>query len=318
MKLKFGYDLSGLTAYVNEEKLPLLTKAVFSGDTVKTFEVQQGIKYKDVLNYLDTEVIFRANTGCSTFTATGDTTFTQKEISVDAFMHEQAFCPDDLEDYWTRAGMQSGSYQDTMAFEREWTSHYADLVNKEVELMLWQGNKSTGSGNLALINGLIYSIDNDGTAIDGNPTNIATGTGITTGNVVGIFNGMITLIPVDVEGADDIMFSCGWDTFKKLLSALQNLNNFYYDGINANPYKTGEFTYPTFGIKVKAFKGLTGTNRIFLHRSSNFVIGTDLENDWENFQMWYEQKDDKILTRLKAKLGTQIKFGNEMVEFTLV
>ena len=29
MKLKFGYDVSGLTAYVNEEKLPLLVKSVF-------------------------------------------------------------------------------------------------------------------------------------------------------------------------------------------------------------------------------------------------------------------------------------------------
>jgi len=54
-----------------------------------------------------------------------------------------------------------------------------------------------------------------------------------------------------------------------------------------------------------------------LARVSNFVIGTDLQNDYENYQLWYEQKDDKIYTRLKYKLGTQIKFGSEMVEFTL-
>jgi len=68
---------------------------------------------------------------------------------------------------------------------------------------------------------------------------------------------------------------------------------------------------------MKAFRGLTATNRIVLARVSNFVIGTDLQNDYENYQLWYEQKDDKIYTRLKYKLGTQIKFGSEMVEFTL-
>jgi hypothetical protein len=82
MKLKFGYDLSGLSVYVDENKLPLLMASVFSGDTASTFEIQDGIKYKDTLNYLDAEVLFRANTGCSTFTASGDTTFTQKEIAI--------------------------------------------------------------------------------------------------------------------------------------------------------------------------------------------------------------------------------------------
>lgn len=318
MKLKFGYDVSGLTAYVNEEKLPLLVKSVFSGETGSTFEIQEGIKYKDVLNYLDTEVIFRSNAGCGTFTASGDTTFTQKEISVDPFIHEQAFCPDDLENFWARIGLQKGCYYDTMAFEQEWVSHYTNLVNKQIELMLWRGNKSTGSGNLALINGFIQVIDADTTVVDGNLTGggYTQVTSITAANIIASLEQMINVLPTDVEGADDLMFMVGWDSFKKLLSALKSLNNFFYDGVNANPYKSGEVFLPTFGIKVKAFRGLDGTNRMFLGRQSNFVIGTDMKNDWENFQMWYEQKDDKILTRLKAKLGVQIKFGSEMVEYT--
>ena len=318
MKLKFGYDLSDLAVYVNEEKMPLLMKSVFSGETATTFEIQEGIKYKDVLNYMDTEVIFRSNAGCGTFTATGLTTFTQKEIAVDKFIQESSFCPNDLENYWTRAGLSSGQYYDTMAFQTEWVGHYSNLVNKEIELMLWKGNKSTGSGNLALINGLIRQIDADTDVVDGNLTGggYTQVTTITSANIIASLEQMINVLPTSVEGAEDLMFSVGWDSFKKLLSALKSLNNFFYDGVNANPYKTGEVYLPTFGIKVKAFRGLDGTDRMFLHRASNFVIGTDLANDWENFQVWYEHKDDKILTRLKAVLGTQIKFGSEMVEFT--
>ena len=318
MKLKFGYDLSDLTAYVNEEKLPLLMAAVFSGETANTFEWQQGIKYKEVLNYLDVDVFMRADTGCSTFTASGDTRLTQKEISVDSVIHETSHCPTDLEDYWARIGLQAGSYQDRLPFEQEWTSYYNELVKKEVELQLWRGNKSTGTGNLALINGFLQVIDADTAVVAANVTegSYTQQSSITTSNIISIIEHMVDKLPVDVEGADDLIFCVGWDTFRKALSAYRTLNNFFIDGANTSPYNSGEFFIPTWGIKMKAFRGLTTTNRIILGRTSNFVIGTDLKNDYEQYDLWYEKKDDKILTRLKYKLGTQIKFGEEMVEYT--
>lgn len=321
-KLKFGYDLDGLTAWVDENKLPLLTASVFSGETMGTFEVQTGIKYKEQLNYLDIDVLMRADTGCSTFTSSGDTRLTQKEISVDSVIHETAHCPADLETFWARVGMRPGSYQDALPFEQEWTAFYGNLVKREIELQLWQGNTSTGSGNLALVDGFIKVIDADTDVIDGNATGggyttVATGTGITTSNVITILEHQVDKLPAAVQGADDLIVCVGWDTFKKALSAYRALNNFFYDGVDANPYKSGEFSMPTFGIKIKAFRGLDGTNRIFTGRASNFVVGTDLTADYEDYQMWYDIDTDKIKTRLKYKLGTQIKFGSELVEFTL-
>lgn len=314
MKLKFGYDVSGLTAYVDEQKNDLLLTSVFGGKTAQMFEIQDGIKYKDMLNYLTTDVIFRANTGCPTFTATGETAFTQKEISVDSFIYETTHCPNDLEDYWTRKGLTSGQYYDSMAFEREWVTDQTARINKEVELMLWRGNKSTGSGNLALMNGFLQVIDADTTVVTGNTSSA---TGISSSNVIGLFEDMINVLPADVEGSPELQFECGWDTFKKLLSAFRAANNFFIDGSNPNPYQSGVYTFPTWGITVNAHKGLDTTNRIILWEKSNPVIGTDLMGDFENFQMWYEKKDDKILTRMKAKLGTQIKFGARCVEFSL-
>jgi hypothetical protein len=180
---------------------------------------------------------------------------------------------------------------------------------------LWQGVTGGASGVI----GFNQIIDATSGVINGNPTSISTGTGITTGNVIGIFNGMVTLIPNALAGQTDLEFVCGWDTFRKLLQAYFTLNNFHYGATEeASPYATGSIIIPSFGLRVTALHGLTGTNRIHLTRKSNYVIGTDAPNEYESLDVFYERKDNTIIARLIAKLGTQIRFGDELVTFKLV
>lgn len=314
-KLKFGYDLSNLTEFINEERFPeLLTKALFSAKTMSVIPIQEGIKYKDVFNRIDDSVEFQ-EASCD-MTVSGSTEFTQVEISVGKIGLYKSWCPSDLEDFWTRVGLPAGSYYDSLAFESAWEAHMSGLVAQEVEKMVWQSDLSTGTGNFAFFDGFNTTID-AASPINGNPTAINSGTGITTGNVIGIFNGMVTLLPAALDGDPEVTFMCGWDTFKKLLQAYFTLNNFHVDGAADSPYKTGEYFFPTFGIKVIALHGLNGTNRIHLGKPSNMKIGTDLENDFEQYQLFYDQTSDKVYYRLKAKLGTQVMFGNEIVTFKL-
>ena len=318
-KLKFGYDLAALTEFVNEERFPeLLTKSVFSGRTAQIIPIQSGIKYKDVLNLMDTDVFFQDGAPCA-LTASGETTFTQVEIAVGKVAVYESFCPRDLEDFWTRVGLPAGSYYDSMAFEAAWEAHQSALVAAQVEKMLWQSNVLSGTGNFAFFDGLNTQIDAAAGVINGNPTGITALTGITTGNVIGIFNGMVNLLPDALAGQGDVKFFCGWDTFRKLLQAYFTLNNFHYGtAAGGDPYQTGEIVIPTFGLTVVALHGLTGTNRIHLMRESNARIGTDLENDFEQYEIFYDQTADLIYYRLRAKLGTQVIFGNEIVTFKLV
>ena len=43
----------------------------------------------------------------------------------------------------------------------------------------------------------------------------------------------------------------------------------------------------------------------------------DFDYDEEEFDMWYEKKDDKVYYRVKFKRGLQVAYPNEIVEFTL-
>ena len=316
LKLKFGFDTDNLTTYVDQTNLELFTKAVFSNATSQYLsgQVQSGIKYKEQINYMDVDVFLRAKEGCG-LTSSGDVIFDKKEIQVYPFYDQKTFCPSDLETFYTQQFLPQGSTYENMPIEQAFAEYYSAKVAAAVEVLLWQGVTGGASGVI----GFNQVIDATSGVINGNPTSIAVGTGITTGNVIGIFNGMVNLIPNALAGQTDLEFVCGWDTFRKLLQAYFTLNNFHYGATEeASPYATGSIIIPSFGLRVTALHGLTGTNRIHLTRKSNYVIGTDAPNEYESLDIFYERKDNTIIARLIAKLGTQIKFGSELVTFKLV
>jgi hypothetical protein len=315
LKLKFGFDTDNLTSYVDQTNLELFTKAVFSGATSAYLsgQVQSGIKYKEQINYMDVDVFLRAKEGCG-LTSSGDVIFDKKEIQVYPFYDQKTFCPSDLETFYTQQFLPQGSTYENMPIEQAFAEYYSAKVAAAVEVLLWQGVTGGASGVIGF-----NQIIDASSPINGNPTSIAVGTGITTTNILGIFDGMVDLIPSSLAGQTDLEFVCGWDTFRKLLQAYFTLNNFHYGATEeGSPYATGSIIIPKFGLRVTALHGLTGTNRIHLTRKSNYVIGTDAPNEYESLDIFYERKDNTIIARLIAKLGTQIKFGSELVTFKLV
>lgn len=316
LKMKFGFDTDNLVTYVDQTNLDLQTKAVFSGATAAYLspQVQSGIKYKEQINYMDVDVTLRAQSGCG-MTSSGEVIFDKKEIEVKSFYDQKTFCPKDLETFYTQQFLPAGSIYENMPIEAAFAEYYAAKVSAAVEVLLWQGVTGGASGVI----GFNQIIDADSDVINGNPSGITASTGITTSNVIGIFTGMIDLIPSALAGQTDLEFVCGWDTFRKLLQALFTQNNFHYGATEeGNPYASGTIIVPTFGLRVTALHGLTGTNRIHLTRKSNYVIGTDMANEYETLDVWYEKMENVIVARIAAKLGTQIKFGSEFVTFKLV
>ena len=64
--------------------------------------------------------------------------------------------------------------------------------------------------------------------------------------------------------------------------------------------------------------GLDGTNRLFLGTRDNFVLGTDMMNEFETFTMWYSQDDDNIKYTIRFKRGVQVAYPSQIVQFKLV
>ena len=90
-----AFNVTGLTNYTNEQSTELVVKSLFGGKTAALLQaagqVQVGVKSAEALNILDSDVYFQAD-GCG-YTASGNTTFSQRTITVGKIKVEETLCP---------------------------------------------------------------------------------------------------------------------------------------------------------------------------------------------------------------------------------
>ena len=88
-------DLTALTAYVDENKLPLIRETLLTAKTISLINVQPNIKTTAPINIFSHTPIFQA--GACGWNAMGTTVLTQRQLSVDSFKINYAQCVDDYE-----------------------------------------------------------------------------------------------------------------------------------------------------------------------------------------------------------------------------
>lgn len=324
---KFALNVTGLVNYVRENEDILLTKSLFSGKTAelisKEGNLMLGIKSSEKVAILDTDAIFQDGAGC-TRVSSGNTSLTQRTITVGTIAVIEDICVNDLEPKFLAYKMGRGANQNALPFENDYSDLKAAAVARQLEIAIWQGDTTSVNANLNKFDGFIKIIDAAGTAVNANqvaygPAGITTGTGIIISNVKLIVNSMWLSLPADVTGKDDIRIFAGWDTFNKFINAYtdQNLFNFAPTGSEVSA-ENGVVMIPGTNYKLTAVHGLDGTNRLFGIRMSNMVEATDLESDYEDFRMIPDQFDDYLRFKMRFRFGVQVGFPNEISQFKLV
>lgn len=308
-----AFSLGTLTAYVDEKKFPLITKTLYGSKTGTIFTPQSGIKSSASINILETNAQFKA--ASCTFSASGTTSITQRLLTVVNVQVMETLCVKNLDAYFTNQSLRPGFNADDLPFEGLYSELKADTIAKQLEIAYWQGNTSSWDANLNQFAGYLSQIDTANASIDGNPTAITTVTGIVASNVIGIFDGIYSLIPAHLLRADDIAIYCGTDVFRTLAAKIVATNLYSYNGQSDASF---ELTYPGTAIKIIGLDGLSGTNRIVAGRKSNFYIGTDLLNEEEKFMFVPDQYGLNLNFLADFKIGVAIAFPNELVSFKLV
>ena len=309
-----AFNVTGLTNYTNELSTELVVRSLFGSKTAAVLQaagqVQVGVKSAEALNILASDVFFQAD-GCG-YTASGNTTFSQRVITVGKIKIEETLCPKTLEAKWLQTQMVPGS-PTSIPFEEQIGQEKASRIAKLIEVSMWQGDTVTSNTNpnTNRFDGFNKIIDAASASTVSGNTSAATA--ITVANVEDLIDDMYNVIPADIADADDLVLFVGIDTFKKYTTALRASNLFYY----AADSEGMEIMIPATNVKMIAVGGLNATNRMFLARLSNLFVGTDLANEEEELKFWYSEDNDEVRFRASFKYGVQIAFPDQLVQFKL-
>jgi hypothetical protein len=311
-----AYDVSALAAYTKDNVDILIATALFEAKTQELIQkegnVMPGIKSAERIQIMDTDAPFLVGGTCG-WSASGTTTFTQRTITVGKLKVQEALCPKTLEAKVLQHKLPKGSQYQSVPFEQDYTERKAKKIAKQLETALWQGDTASADIYLKHFDGLLKLID-AGSPVNGNTGGVTVGTGITTSNVIAIVDAFWQAIPAAMKGSEKLRIFLGWEVFEKYVVALRNANLFHYDASNAN----GEIGIPGTQYKLTAVHGLDSTNRIIAFDMNNVYLGVDMLNEEDKFSIRYSEDNDEIRFNVEFKMGVNVGFTEEVIEFTLV
>lgn len=315
-----AFSVGSLGAYTRQSLKPLLTSAVIGAKTqqmiVKDGILLTKVKSAESIPLMETDAIFQTDS-CS-FDPSGTTTFTQRTVTVGKIKVEEKLCPKGLETNFLQEALRAGStYEDfgNNDFEKAYLERKNEIISKQLEVALWQGDTSSSDENLKKFDGLIKLID-AGSPIDANVsgyTGIATVTTLTASNAIAVVKGVKNAIPAALKGRKDVVIFCGYDFYDMYVDAGVTANLFHYDFKDNSNY--GGLTVPGTGIRLEAVHGLDGTGDLYAFRMANVAMGVDLEDEEMSYKMWYSQDNNDVRFRVAFKMGVNVAFTNECVKF---
>jgi hypothetical protein len=312
---------SGLAAYTKQLVKPLLTSAVFDAKTQQMIMdggiVLSGVKSSVAIPLMETDAVF-ATQSCS-FDASGTSTFSQRTITVGKLKVEEKICPKDLEAYFTQEALRAGStYEDfgNADFQAAFLAKKNARIASQLETALWQGDITGSTANLTQFDGLqklirlgspVNANVSGFTGVSGSPI-----TTVTASNVVACTEGIYKAIPVAVLSKGDVKIFVGNDWYRLLILAYRALNLFSYNPQDVN---AASFILPGTNVEIVSVNGLNTTGDAYAISLSNMALAVDLENEENNYKMWYSEDNNDVRFRAEWKIGVNVAFTNEVVSF---
>ena len=296
-------DVTSLTNYVDEQRLPLIRKAVLSPKSADLFNLQTGVKSQAALNLLTTEVVFGDGSTCG-WNPEGTNTLSQRVITVGKVKVNMNFCDRTLLDYWAGYEVKVAAQKETLPFEEAFVADIIAHVNAEVEKAIWQGD-TTATGNLSIFDGLLKILNAETDTIK-----IAAVSG---NNIAQEVYDAYANIPLEILHSASIVM--GEDAFRSYIGELNAENLYHYDP------KVDEgmsIVIPGTSTRIYGVPGLNGTKKIVAgDLKGNFFYGTDLEGDQEVFDLWYSKDNQEFRLAIKFNAGVQVAFPDQVVVKTV-
>jgi len=299
-KYDFGFNLSSLATYTDEVGGELIRKAILEGETAKIIKVQPGVKGSQSINLLDSTLYVQD--GSCGWSSSGQTTYTQRDITVCQYKVNEALCPQDLNDYWLGQLLTPGSYNETVPFEQQISELKSAQISQYIENLMWQATSATTcfSGFKELVNNTADVITLTGQTALSSTTALAQ------------VDNLVEAIPDDIVDRTDLVIFMSHSNYRKYLINYRTANYFHFNPENA--YEDFKTFHPATNILVHPVGGLNASNKIVLAPAGYMVMGVDLMSDSETLKMFYSVDFDEVRLRSNFKIGVQIAWPQFFIQ----
>ena len=266
---------SRLKTYLETNGVEVLTKALFNSESAKYFNIQTGVTAEQPIIRLDSTITLADASTCG-FTATGSDTFTNRLLSPKFLKVNKEFCPKTLLKTWAHSDVKMNALNQEMPFEELLISNNINELAKVNERLIWEGDTTSGSGNMLLMDGILTIAK-----ADENTVKQQKGSDDLWTRVEKIW----LSLPAEIADKTTIFMSIA--NYKQLIVDLMNKNMYHvfetYDGVY-------EMTLPGANVKVKGVSGIT-SDTILATPEENLYLGVDGESDSEVVDFYFDKSD---------------------------
>lgn len=291
--------LSLITGYTENHKDELLVKAALDARTIKYVEIMPNVKYKDVLNYLDSAINFQDGSQCG-FNPDGSDTFSEKDIETKAIKVEKSWCWKDFEKSAFNYQLLWEAGREKMPWEEKITESNLAAIQEELESVLWNGDSGLS------IDGYIELISETESA-----STIAV-SAVTSANTI-------------VEKVDAVVAAVPVAALKKgvnVFMSYTNLRNYILAGnatcCSNRPIQDAALEEVAYvgdsRVMLVAVNGI-GDDMIVAASKDALVYATDVENAENSYRVWFNEETEMFNFRCLFRAGTALKFPAEIAYY---
>ena len=300
------------TTYAGEFAGEYIAAALLSASTIDDggLTVKANIAFKEVIKKLATGALVQA-AACD-FTPNSSVTLTERIIQPVELMVNLQLCKYDFVNDWESQSMGFGLGQTLPPkFSDFMIAHVASEVAQNTEFNIWQGDTAAASNNsfdgfekliaVAVAAGDIPAAQ----AIGG-------GVALTAANIIEKLSDVVTAIPAQLYGKEDLFIYIGSKAAKLYVQAL---GGFAANGLGANGvsnmgtqwWNNGSLTVN--GVKIFVGQGLSD-NKMYAAQRSNLYFGTGLLNSTQEVKVLdMSDLDASNNARIVMRFTSAVQFG---------
>jgi len=286
-------NVSGLTAYVEQNKDQLFVKSIADFKTLNYVEVMLGVKGKEALHYLESEVeLIKAQCG---WNPGGSDTFIERYIETAGIEVNKSWCHFDFEGTYGQYQLAYAAGREKLPFEEKFAESNVNAIKAAMEDLIWQGNSAL------TVTGFIADIK----AVSGDTVQFATGATVTE---------KIDAVAAAVTGR---MLKKGVNIFVSptdFRSYIQEQNGTCCANRPIMDAAAESITYlGDSRITIVPVDGLEGQGVVVAASKDALVAGMDIEDSSAIYRLWYSEDNDEFRFRMLTNFGTAVKWPDEVV-----